>query len=83
MSFLAWVLFGLMSGIIANLVDPHPSTGGIVGAIALGILGALLGGFLASLLFGVTISGFNLTSFAVAVLGSLLLLFIGRTFRRA
>jgi uncharacterized membrane protein YeaQ/YmgE (transglycosylase-associated protein family) len=81
MNILSWILFGAIVGAIANMVDPRPSSGGLLGAIVLGILGAVIGGFLANLLFGVSITGFNFSSFAVAVLGSLLLLFIGRVFR--
>lgn len=60
------------------MIDPRPSEGGLLGAIILGIVGAMVGGFLGGLVFGVGISGFNFPSFAVAVLGSLLLLFVGR-----
>ncbi len=82
MNILAWIVFGLIVGIIANVVDPRPAYGGIIGAIVLGILGALVGGFLSSLLFGVGITGFNLSSLIVAVLGALLLLLIARAVRR-
>ncbi len=81
MNLVAWIFFGLISGVLANLIDPEPSQGGLIGAIILGILGSLLGGFLANLVFGVEIVGFNFTSFIVAVGGSLLLLFLGRAFR--
>lgn len=78
MNILAWLVFGLIIGVIANIIDPRKSSGGILGAIVLGIVGALVGGFLGNLLFGVSVTGFNLSSFIVAVLGSLLVLFIGR-----
>lgn len=83
MNIIAWIVFGLIVGVIANYIDPQPSRGGIVGSSILGILGALLGGFLGDLIFGVGVTGFNLSSFIVAVIGSLVLLFIGRAFRRA
>lgn len=82
MNILAWIVFGLIVGIIANYIDPRPAYGGILGAIVLGILGALVGGFLSSLVFGVGISGFNLPSLIIAVLGALLLLLIARAVRR-
>lgn len=82
MDILTWVVFGLIVGIIANIIDPRPMSGGLIGAIILGILGAMLGGFLGNLLFGVGVSGFNFTSLIVAVLGSLLLLFISRAVAR-
>ncbi|OGE32596.1 hypothetical protein A3C59_02130 [Candidatus Daviesbacteria bacterium RIFCSPHIGHO2_02_FULL_36_13] len=83
MGILSWILFGMITGIVANIIDPYPERGGLIGAVILGILGAILGGILGNVVFGIGISGFNFPSFAVAVLGSLLLLFIGRAFGRA
>lgn len=82
MNIIAWVVFGLIVGLIANAIDPKPSQGGLLGAIILGIVGALVGGFLGNLIFGVGVSGFDVQSFALAILGSLLLLFIGRVLSR-
>lgn len=79
---LSWIMFGLIVGIIANIIDPRPAAGGILGAIVLGIVGALVGGFLGNLLFGVGVTGFNISSFIVAILGSLLLLFVSRALVR-
>lgn len=81
MNLLSWIVFGALVGVVANAIDPTPARGGLLGAIILGVAGALVGGFLANLIFGVGISGFDFTSFAVAVLGSLLLLFLGRVMR--
>lgn len=82
MNILSWILFGLIVGIIANAIDPSPNRSGILGSVLLGIVGALVGGFLANLIFGITITGFNVTAFLVAIAGSLLLLFFGRAMRR-
>jgi uncharacterized membrane protein YeaQ/YmgE (transglycosylase-associated protein family) len=82
MNILSWIIFGLIVGVVANLIDPRPAKGGIFGAIILGILGSLLGGFLGNMLFGVSVTGFNFGSFAVAVAGALVLLVIGRLFSR-
>lgn len=81
MNILAWIIFGLVVGVIANMLDPRPAQGGMIGAVVLGILGALLGGFLGNIIFGVGFTDFNLSSFIVAVVGSLVLLFVGRMFR--
>jgi uncharacterized membrane protein YeaQ/YmgE (transglycosylase-associated protein family) len=78
MNIVAWLVFGLIAGVVANAIDPRPASGGIVGAIVLGILGAFVGGFLGNLLLGVGVTGFNLSSFLVAIAGSLILLWIGR-----
>ncbi len=80
---LFYIIFGLIAGSIANFIDPNPSAGGILGSIVLGILGAVVGGYLGSMLFGVGVSGFNISSFIVAVVGSLLLLWVARMFRRS
>ncbi|MEP7167272.1 MAG: GlsB/YeaQ/YmgE family stress response membrane protein [Candidatus Woesebacteria bacterium] len=77
MSFLYWIVFGLIAGSIANFLSPS-SMGGIVGSIVLGIIGAIVGGYLGQHFFGVGVTGFNMMSFAVAVAGSLLVLFVSR-----
>lgn len=82
MNILLWILFGLVVGWIANVIDPRPAQGGLLGAIVLGVVGALVGGFLGSLLFGVGVTGFDLPSLIVAVLGALLVLYVGRAFLR-
>lgn len=82
MNILSWIVFGLIVGAIAHYLDPRPAQGGLLGTTLLGVLGALLGGFLGDLLFGVGVTGFNLSSFIVAVIGALILLFVSRSFRR-
>lgn len=82
MAILWWILFGLIVGIVANIIDPRPAKGGIATAIILGIAGALVGGFLGSLVLGIGITGFNLSSLALAIIGALLLLYVGRILTR-
>jgi uncharacterized membrane protein YeaQ/YmgE (transglycosylase-associated protein family) len=81
MSILYWILFGLIAGSIADFLAPS-SQGGMLGSIVLGIVGAMVGGFLGEKYFGVGVSGFNVRSFVVAILGSLLVIFISRLFAR-
>lgn len=85
MSILSWLVFGLVAGLFAHYLDPRPAQGGIAGTVTLGVLGALLGGFLGDLIFGPPagggVTGFNLSSLIVAVIGSLILLFPGRMFQ--
>lgn len=83
MNVLLWILFGLVAGLIAQAIDPRRNNGGILGTLVLGIAGALVGGFLASLIFGVGVTGFNLTSLIIAVLGAIILLYLGRAIRKA
>lgn len=82
MNLLLWILFGLLVGVIANIIDPSTSRGGVLGSVILGILGSILGGILGNMVFGVGITGFNFPSVALAVLGALLLMFAERAFRK-
>lgn len=77
MTIIYWIIFGFITGAIANFIAPS-SQGGIVGSIILGIIGAVVGGYLGQRFFGVGVTGFNLMSFVVAVAGSLLVIIIGR-----
>lgn len=82
MNLFTWIVFGLIVGVIANLVDPQMSRGGMLGAVVLGVVGAVVGGYLANMLFGLSISGFDFTSLAIATAGSLLVLLLGRSWRK-
>ncbi|MEX0896372.1 MAG: GlsB/YeaQ/YmgE family stress response membrane protein [Patescibacteria group bacterium] len=77
MSILYWILFGLITGSVANFISPS-AQGGILGSIVLGIIGAVVGGYLGERLFDVGVTGFNVMSFVVAVSGALLVLFLSR-----
>ena len=46
MTIIAWILFGLVVGVIAKLLMPGRDPGGFIVTILLGIAGALLGGFI-------------------------------------
>jgi uncharacterized membrane protein YeaQ/YmgE (transglycosylase-associated protein family) len=79
----AWILVGLIAGVLAKIAMPGPDPGGIIITIVIGIVGALLGGFiLNSLLGGPGVTGFNLSSILVATLGSIILLAIYRLVTR-
>lgn len=82
MGIIAWIVFGLITGVIANAIDPRPAKGGIVSAIILGIVGAVVGGFLGSTLLGVGITGFDLTSFIVSIGGAIVVLLAARLMYR-
>lgn len=75
MDLVYWIVFGFIAGFIASLISPH-ARGGLIGTTILGIIGAVVGGYIGERFFGVGITGFNLTSFVVAVAGSLAVLFI-------
>ena len=77
MNVIYWIIFGLIAGSIANFILPG-SQGGIVGSIILGIIGAVVGGYLGEKFFAVQVTGFNVPSFVVAVIGALLVVFVVR-----
>src|SRR5579859_3589941 len=75
MSIISWILLGLVAGFIASkLVN---KTGeGVFLDIVLGIVGAFVGGFLFQLFGATGVSGFNLWSMFVAVIGAVVVLVI-------
>jgi uncharacterized membrane protein YeaQ/YmgE (transglycosylase-associated protein family) len=77
MSILGWIILGLLAGWLAGLLVKG-SGYGVVGDIILGIIGALVGGAITITLMGVDITGFNLESLLIAVLGAIVVIFIGR-----
>ena len=79
MSILYWIIFGLITGSIANLIAPG-SNGGIIKSILLGIVGAVVGGYLGQRFFHVGITGFNLMSFIVSVSGALVVIIVSQLF---
>ena len=69
MSFLVWIILGLVAGYIANQIVYREGKG-------LGIVGAIVGGVIFSVLGGVGITGINLYSLIVAVVGSVVVLWV-------
>jgi uncharacterized membrane protein YeaQ/YmgE (transglycosylase-associated protein family) len=78
MDILIWVILGFLAGLVAKYLDPHPDNRSLLATTILGILGAVVGGFLASTFLGVGVDGLNITSFIVAVVGALIVLWIAR-----
>src|SRR5262249_42636426 len=73
-NILLWIVFGLIAGVLAKWIMPGRDPGGIIITIALGIVGAFIGGFIGSLLGLGDVTGFDIRSFFLAVLGVVLLL---------
>ena len=75
MSIISWIILGLIAGFIGSkLVDRQGQ--GFWLDIALGIIGALVGGFLFDLFGATGITGLNIWSMLVAVIGSVVVLVI-------
>lgn len=75
MGFLAWILFGLIAGVIAKMIMPGKDPGGLIVTILLGIAGAFVGGWIGSLVGLGTMGDFSFGSFVTAIVGALVLLF--------
>ena len=82
MSFIAWVVLGLIAGYIASVVVNERGQGLLVD-IVLGIVGALVGGWLFNALGAAGVTGFNLWSILVAIVGAVVLLVIWHAIRRS
>jgi len=79
MGILAWILFGLIAGAIAKFIMPGKDPGGCLGTAVIGILGAVIGGFVSTQLLDIgSVTGFNIRSFGIAILGSIILLTLYR-----
>ncbi len=78
MGIVSWIVFGLIAGALAKWIMPGKDPGGILVTIVIGIVGAVIGGFLASLVGIGGVTGFNLGSMLIAVVGALILLWIYR-----
>ncbi len=78
MGIIAWIVVGLIAGVLAKLIMPGDDPGGIIVTIIIGIVGAFVGGFVVNLLGGAGVSGFNIWSILVATLGAIILLAVYR-----
>ena len=75
MSFLAWIILGLIAGFIGSKIVNRTGEG-VVLDIVLGVIGAVVGGFLFNQFGAAGVSGLNLYSLLVAVVGAVVVLFL-------
>ena len=82
MSFIAWIILGLIAGFIGSkLVNKRGE--GMILDIVLGIVGAFVGGWLFNTFGASGVSGLNLYSLLVAVVGAVVVLVVYHVIRRA
>ena len=75
MNFIAWILMGLIAGAIAKSIMKE--RGGWISTLLTGLIGGVVGGWIGSAVFNVGLEGFfNLQTWIIAILGSLLVLVI-------
>jgi uncharacterized membrane protein YeaQ/YmgE (transglycosylase-associated protein family) len=82
MSFFAWIVLGLLAGFIGSKIVSKQGEGLILD-ILLGIFGAVIGGWLFSTFGASGVTGLNLYSLLVAVIGSVVVLVVYHTIKRA
>lgn len=78
MGVFLWIIFGAIAGWIASMVMKTDSSQGTFMDIVLGVIGAIVGGFVMSLMGQPGISGFNPYSLGVAIVGAIIVIYIGR-----
>lgn len=84
MNIILWIIFGAIAGWIASMIMGKDAQMGALANIVVGIVGAVIGGFLMTNVFGAQgVTGFNLPSMLVAIVGAVVLLFLAGLVRRA
>jgi uncharacterized membrane protein YeaQ/YmgE (transglycosylase-associated protein family) len=81
MGIILWIIFGALVGWIASLIMNTDAQQGAGLNIIVGILGAVIGGWLMSAFGKGGVSGFNLYSFVVALIGAIVLIAIVKALR--
>ena len=80
MGILAWIILGAIAGWITNLIMGGKE--GVIATIILGIVGAVVGGFLAGTVLKVAdVTGVNVQSIVVSVIGAVIVVAVFRMFR--
>ena len=83
MNIILWIIFGALAGWIASMIMGTNAQMGALANIIVGIVGAVIGGFLMQAFGAPGVTGFNLTSLIVSILGAVVLLVLVGLFRRA
>jgi uncharacterized membrane protein YeaQ/YmgE (transglycosylase-associated protein family) len=80
MGIIAFIILGLLAGVIAKAILPGDDPGGIIVTTLIGIAGAIIGGFLAAALFGAhpLDEFFDISTWLTAIIGAIVLLVIYR-----
>ena len=81
MSILAWIVLGLIAGFIASKIV-NKSGEGILLDVVLGVVGAVVGGYIFQTLGHAGVTGLNIYSLLVAVIGAVLFLLVYHALRR-
>jgi uncharacterized membrane protein YeaQ/YmgE (transglycosylase-associated protein family) len=83
MGILSWIILGLIAGALAKFLMPGRDPGGIIITMFLGIVGAVVGGFISTRIGFGDVTGINIRSLIIAIIGSIIVLVIYRLFKKA
>lgn len=81
MGIILWIIFGAIAGWIASMFMGTDSNQGTLTDIIMGIIGSVVGGFLMNLVGKSGVTGFNLYSLLVAVIGAVVVIYVARKIR--
>lgn len=81
MGIILWIIFGAIAGWLASMFMGTDGNQGTMTDIVMGIIGSIVGGFLMNLLGKSGVTGFNLYSMLVAVIGAVVVIYIARRVR--
>lgn len=81
LGIIGWIVLGGLAGWVASMFVGTNKEQGLLGNIIAGVLGGLVGGFVFKLLGGSGVTGFNIWSFVVALVGAIIVLLIWKALR--
>lgn len=82
MNILLWIIFGALAGWLSSVIMKTDSNQGTIMDIFMGVVGAMVGGFLMGLVGQSGVTGFNVYSLVVAVIGAVVVIYLGRVIKR-
>ena len=82
MGLISWIIIGGLAGWMASKFMETDKSQGVFINIVVGIIGAFIGGFVMNLIGGQGVTGFNLWSFIVSLIGSIIFLWILKMIRK-
>ena len=81
MGILLWIIFGGLAGWIASMIMKTDANQSTFSDIIMGVIGAIVGGFVMNFFGQSGVTGFNLYSLIVAVIGAVIVIYVGRLIR--
>jgi uncharacterized membrane protein YeaQ/YmgE (transglycosylase-associated protein family) len=81
MTFIVWLIVGLIAGALARLIMPGRDPMGIIATILLGIVGSIVGGLISWAIWGADERGFQPAGILLSILGAIVVLWIWRMLR--